>query len=81
MKGNRKAAQAVVLDWVSAIDKSGVSTNYYKERFAKLTDAQFEKWIEDLENEKEYNYRTHLPKVRGGWTKDKIIRELKKIDV
>lgn len=33
----------------------------------------------DLENEREYNYRTHLPKVRGGWTKDKIIRELKKI--
>ena len=54
MKGNRKAAEAVVLGWVKDVDKTGRTFNYYKEQFAKMTDTQFEKWIEELEAGRDY---------------------------
>lgn len=54
MKGNRKAAEEIILSWVKDVDLSGRTLNYYKERFSKMTDTQFEKWIEDLEAERDY---------------------------
>ena len=42
---NRKAAEEIVLSWVKDIDLDGKTVAWYKERFAVMTDAQFEKWI------------------------------------
>lgn len=54
MKGNRKAAEAEVLAWVKDVDTTGRTFGYYKERFSKMTDTQFEKWIGELEAERDY---------------------------
>jgi hypothetical protein len=54
MKGNRKAAEAEALSWVKDVDKTGRTVKWYQERFAEMTDVQFEKWIGDLENERDY---------------------------
>lgn len=54
MKGNRKAAEQEVLSWVKDVDLSGKTLEYYKTQFAKMTDAQFEKWIEALEAQQDY---------------------------
>lgn len=54
MKGNRKAAEQEVLSWTKDVDLSGKTTTYYKERFTKMTDNQFEKWIEELEAGRDY---------------------------
>lgn len=51
---NRKAAEEVILAWVKDVDLSGFSLNYYKERFSKMTDTQFEKWMQDLEAGRDY---------------------------
>ncbi len=51
---NRKAAEEIVLSWVKDIDLDGKTVAWYKERFAVMTDAQFEKWIEDLEAGRDY---------------------------
>lgn len=54
MKGNRKAAEAEALAWVRDVDLSGKTVKWYQERFAQMTDTQFEKWIDDLENGRDY---------------------------
>ena len=51
---NRKAAEEIVLSLVKDIDLYGKTVAWYKERFAVMTDAQFEKWIEDLEAGRDY---------------------------
>ena len=52
--GNRKAAEEMILSWVKDVDISGKTVDWYKECFARLTDTQFEKWIEDLEAGQDY---------------------------
>lgn len=51
---NRKAAEEMVLSWVKDVDLSGKTYQWYKECFAEMTDKQFEKWIEELEAERDY---------------------------
>ena len=54
MSGNRKKAEQEVLSWTKDVDLSGKTTAYYKEAFARMTDKQFEKWIEELEAGRDY---------------------------
>ena len=54
MKGHRKQAEAEALAWVKDVDLSGKTFKWYQERFAEMTDAQFEKWIDDLDTGKDY---------------------------
>lgn len=54
MPTNRKEAEAVALAWVKDVDTTGRSYEYLKERFSKMTNAQFEKWIEALEAKVDY---------------------------
>ena len=51
---NRKAAEQEVLAWVKDVDMSGKTLKYYQEQFSKMTDIQFEKWIEALEEGVDY---------------------------
>lgn len=54
MANDRKAAEAVALAWVKDVDTTGRSYEYLKERFSKMTNAQFEKWIEAMEEGIDY---------------------------
>lgn len=54
MSGNRKAAEAVILKWVKAIDPSEKNTQMYEAMFAKMTDAQFDAWMVAIEGRKDY---------------------------
>ncbi len=53
---NRKKAEEVALSWVKDVDLSGRTYKFLKERFAAMTDAQFAKWIEALEQQIDYVY-------------------------
>ena len=54
MKGNRKAAEEIILAWVKDVYLSGRTLNYYKERFKEMTDIQFDRWIQELEAGRDY---------------------------
>lgn len=51
---NRKETEALILAWVKDIDLSGRTLAFYQERFKVMTDAQFTRWIEELEAERDY---------------------------
>jgi len=52
--GNRAAAEAVVLKWVDEIVPGGSNVAMYKELFSKMTDEQFDQWIQQLEKRETY---------------------------
>lgn len=54
MSGDMKAAIAVAVSWLNDIDRSGRSTQFFLESVEKMTPADFEKWIEKLENKQDY---------------------------
>lgn len=50
----RKDAEELILDWVSDIDKSGINTNRWKEKFKIMDDKQFAQFIDNLKNKRDY---------------------------
>lgn len=53
--GNRKAAEAEILKWVSEIDPSGTNTKLYKEvHFPRMTDDQFDRFMDAIEEGRDY---------------------------
>jgi hypothetical protein len=54
MAGNRKAAEAVIHQWVAEIDPSGRNTKMYKELFANMTDKQFDEWMTAIGQGKDF---------------------------
>lgn len=51
---NRLNAEAVILKWIGKIDPSGKNVAFYEERFKAMSDAQFDKWMIDIENRQDY---------------------------
>lgn len=45
---NRKAAEAVILEWIAKIDPSGRNTELTQEYFTQMDDTQFEIWMEAI---------------------------------
>lgn len=52
MAGNRKAAEDLILDVISKISGYKENTQMYKDKFAKMSDKDFEQFINDLDSEK-----------------------------
>lgn len=50
MPGNRKAAEAFILEYIEKLLPGGVNAELYKKKFKGLSDEEFERFIEDLEN-------------------------------
>lgn len=50
----RKEAEALILEWVSDIDTSGINTARWKEKFKQMDDKQFAKFIDDLKHKRDY---------------------------
>lgn len=50
----RKDAEAVILDWVSDIDKSGKNTERWKAKFSQMDDKQFAKFMDDVKHGRDY---------------------------
>lgn len=53
-KGNRKAAEKVILEWVGKIDPSGKNVDSYKAMFSKMSDTQFDDYMKAIEDGKDY---------------------------
>lgn len=45
MTPQRKKAESLVYDTMDALDKTGQNSAFYKEKFAKMTDKEFEKFV------------------------------------
>ena len=55
MAKNRKAAEEVILRWVSKIDPSGINAAMYKEQiFPGLSDKQFDEWMAAIKEGKDF---------------------------
>lgn len=54
MAGNRKKATQVLLEQLALLDKSGENVAYYRDHLAKLSDVEFDEYIQALEREDEY---------------------------
>ena len=52
MAGNRKAAEDLILDVISKISGYKENAQMYKDKFAKMSDKDFEQFINDLDSEK-----------------------------
>lgn len=52
-----------VLKTVKLIEPGGMNYNYYKKRFDKMTDADFEHWMDILEKDKE-NIHVYAPNLK-----------------
>lgn len=64
-KGNRAAAEALILKWVAKIDPSGVNAKMYKnDIFPNLSDAQFDAWMKKIEKGSEYLF-INIPNMTG----------------
>lgn len=44
MNSNRKKAEELIYNIMDTVDKTGSNTAYYKEKFSKMSDAQFLAW-------------------------------------
>lgn len=44
MNAKRKKAEELIYSIMDTMDKTGMNTAYYKEKFNKMTDEQFQKW-------------------------------------
>lgn len=54
MAGHRKEAEAYILKWIKALAPQGKTDAYYREYFSKMSDEEFEKFIERLEKGEEF---------------------------
>lgn len=64
-KGNRKAAETLIVKWINKIDPTGVNGKMYKEGiFPKLNDAQFDNWMKQIAEKKDFIF-VNLPNFTG----------------
>lgn len=54
MVSDRKQATIVGKEWIDDIDRSGRSGQFFLEQVEKLSDAELEAWVVQLENEQDY---------------------------
>lgn len=64
MAGNRKAAQAQILEDLGVLDKTGENVAFYKAYLEGMTDAQFDQYIDRLDKEEEY-IQMKVPNFKG----------------
>ena len=66
MAGNRKEAEKIIIDMVEAILPGGGNKEVYENFFAKMSDKDFDSWMEDLNSERErpFIYVPNLGKVK-----------------
>lgn len=64
MAGNRKAAQALLLEQLGIIDKTGENVAFYKQYLESMTDAQFDQFIDRLDKDEEY-IQMKVPNFKG----------------
>ena len=50
MAGNRKEAEQIIIDMVEAILPGGGNREVYQAFFSKMSDEEFDKWMEDINN-------------------------------
>lgn len=50
----RQDAEKLILEWMDDIDLSGKNTERWKAKFKAMSDKDFEKFVNDLKNEKDY---------------------------
>ena len=60
MNAKRKQAEKIVYDVMNALDKTGANADYYKKKFAKMDDKEFEKYIS---LKFPYRFQTRLFKI------------------
>lgn len=75
-KKQREEIEKLVLSSMSILDKSGTNTDYYKDLFAKMSDAQFEKFIA-----KQFPFKFHYKPSVVEPSMDDITQALKYIGV
>lgn len=51
MAGNRKAAEAVILEYIEKMIPGSPNTQIYRDRFAAMSDQEFDTFMTQLENE------------------------------
>lgn len=51
MAGNRKAAEAVILEYIEKLMPGSPNTQIYRDRFAAMSDQEFDTFMTQLENE------------------------------
>ncbi len=51
---NRKAAEKIILDGLSDLDTSGKNTEMTKQFFAGMSDAEFDQYMRNIEEEKDF---------------------------
>ena len=44
MNARRKKAEELIYKIMDLMDKTGMNTSYYKEKFSKMSDVEFQKW-------------------------------------
>lgn len=66
MAGNRKEAEKIIIDMVEAILPGGGNKEVYENFFAKMSDKDFDSWMEDLNSgrERPFIYVPNLGKVK-----------------
>ena len=66
MAGNRKEAEKIIIDMVEAILPGGGNKEVYENFFAKMSDKDFDIWMEDLNSgrERPFIYVPNLGKVK-----------------
>lgn len=57
----RKKIEELVINFMNTFDPSGINSNAYKEKFKKMSDADFTKMIENFKNKEEYFRATTIP--------------------
>lgn len=63
--GNRKAAEALIIKWISKLDPTGVNTKMYKDEiFPSLSDKAFDEWMKKIESGTEYLF-INIPNLTG----------------
>ena len=53
MAGNRKEAEKIIIDMVEAILPGGGNRQVYETFFSKMSDKDFDQWMEDINAGKE----------------------------
>lgn len=53
MAGNRKKAEAEILKYITQLEQGSVNAEIYKELFAEMSNAEFDKWMKNLESGEE----------------------------
>lgn len=50
MAQNRKAAEAIILEWIGKIDPSGLNNEVMQSQFDNMSDEQFDSWMTAIRN-------------------------------